>query len=186
MQHNFPQSANAPIAEKNSLEDLQAQCVHAVAYWVQQARALPDAGADQLQVPEVLFNLKGLVAGIAVVPRQPGSMCKVRINVDLLRRYPQEMIDNTVPHEVAHIVSARLYGHLGHGPAWRSVMAAFDKPATRCHQMQAQPARRHKKHRYACVCREHLVGPQINARIRKGTVYHCRRCAQPLQQTAER
>lgn len=159
---------------------LKRRCRQAVAHWIERARPLTRGRGVYLQLPEVCFDLRGLSAGMAYAGnrRQPP---RIRLNEELLRRYPREMIQHTVPHEVAHLVAHALGGRMDHGAQWQAVMRHFGKPATRCHQMQAQPARQHSKFRYSCGCREHVVGPQINARIRRGQVYHCRRCAGRLQ-----
>ncbi len=163
---------------------LRNQCISAISEWIKLAETMPAAQGNEFPMPEVLFNLKGLSAGIAVFNRRSPERSQIRINEDLLERYPDEMLNHTVPHEVAHIVTAVLYGKLDHGPAWQSVMAFFDRPATRCHQMQAEPARRHKKHRYQCQCGEHMVGSKVNTRISKGKVYLCSKCTSPLKAVA--
>lgn len=167
-----------------TLEQLQDACRTAVGHWVDKAeKSLAEVG-KQLPMPEVSFDLRGLSAGMAVISRKSTVNCRIRINTYLLQHYPREMMEQTVPHEVAHLVTYALHGKLDHGPEWRAVMDSFGVPAERCHQMQAVPARRHRKHKYHCGCREHMVGPGINRRIRRGYTYQCRYCSRALQPAA--
>lgn len=172
-----------PDAHRYSNGYLKNRCCEAVAHWIEMATSLPGTENVRLTMPLVEFNLRGLNAGMACVAEN-GKVHRIRINADLLRRYPREMIQHTVPHEVAHLVTYAICGKMDHGREWRRVMKHFGKPPTRCHQMKAQPARRHSKYTYRCDCREHVVGPQINARIRRGQTYMCRRCSTPLRNAA--
>lgn len=84
-----------------------------------------------LTYPSVLFAIRGTNAGTA-----NAGTNTIKFNPTLLRENPDEFIQDTVPHEVAHLV-ARLR-HLGkaidpHGAEWRNVMWAFGCQATRCH-----------------------------------------------------
>lgn len=171
-------------AEHKDEADLQSACRRSVHHWVTRGNLWLAPFGKSLSVPDVRFNLRGLSAGMAVVPRRRATGAYLRINTDLLHRFPDEMINETVPHEVAHLVSHAFCGRLDHGKTWKQVMAHFGKTATRCHQMPATPARKQKRHPYLCGCREHRVGPQINARIRRGQVYLCRVCSQPLRASA--
>ncbi len=178
------QLPHEPGAQRYRPDYLYRRCEQAVEHWLKRARRISHSRASDLPMPEVEFNLRGLNAGMAVFSGRRTSPGRIRINEDLLRRYPREMIQHTVPHEVAHLVAYALYRKTDHGEEWQSIMRYFGKPPTRCHQMQARPARQHKKYRYLCGCQEHLVGAQINARIHRGLVYTCRRCAEPLRSAA--
>ena len=97
--------------------------------------------------PQVRVDLHGHTAGLAY-PRSN----RIRLNVDLLAdpRYAQDMLHNTLPHEVAHIVTYQLWpevtGH--HNAPWRYVMEnILNLPATRCHQYETKTARRRKTRR---------------------------------------
>lgn len=67
----------------------------------------------------------------------------LRINPNLYRKYPAQMLEVTIPHEVAHLVSAEMYGKegVGHGPRWKSVMIALGQKPDRCHKMLVPAAK---------------------------------------------
>ncbi len=134
--------------------------------------------------PEIRFDLTGKSAGIVVFG--PGSRCVIRYNAALLSRYGQDFIDETVPHEVAHIVARRRYGQRirPHGKEWQQVMAFFQVPARRCHRFDTtQTSRRQMRYYdYRCACREHRVSAVRHNRITSGTMtYQCRFCGAPLE-----
>lgn len=46
--------------------------------------------------------------------------------------------EDTIPHELAHIIAWRLYKDRGHGAAWKSVALALYGANNRCHTMQTK------------------------------------------------
>lgn len=166
-------AACAKIASETALVDT-------VAYWVARANSLFDLAVP---VPQVRMDLRGRSAGLTVYARRHREPALIRFNAGLCQQYPTEMLTHTVPHEVAHVVTAWRYGARvkPHGPEWRSVMAAFDCPATVCHNMVAAPARRHRYFPYRCACEEvrYLSAIRHN-RIRRGAGYSCTRCGMRL------
>ena len=96
---------------------------------------------------EVEFGLTGLRAGTANYTRN-----RIRINSGFLLRECVDMIEDTVPHEVAHLVTYRVFSTFRvrfgynaltnqfpklkpHGSEWRLVMEmVLGVPATRCHK----------------------------------------------------
>ena len=175
--------SETPTKPHKATAEQLADCEAALHFWLAKAKDLWPGQAKWIK-PELHFDLNGLSAGMVVVKRHPGLQIRIRINQDLLARYPKETLEETVPHEVAHYVAYLMHGKLTHGAEWRAIMEAFGKPATRCHQMQATPARRHKRHTYICDCQDHLVSTRMHNRIRRGNVYLCRSCQAPLKQAA--
>ena len=127
--------------------------------------------------PTISFNLRGRCAGQYV--RKAGSDT-LRFNFDLLNRYPQEMLNQTVPHEVAHLVARHV--HMGrriraHGREWQAIMQFFGCEPSRCHNMETTPARRTRKYVVVCDCQTHPVGTVRYNRISQGTrQYMCMDC----------
>ncbi|RJS94463.1 SprT-like domain-containing protein [Salinisphaera sp. Q1T1-3] len=163
-------------------DDLHARVEARAAYWIDRAREITGASARRLPVPEVRFDLRGRAAGQAVFARR-SRRCHVRINADLLASHPREMLDETVPHEIAHVVVYRLYGTRAkpHGREWQSLMQAFGVDASPCHALPAEPVRRLKQYRYVCGCDEPAWLTSIrHKRACNGTAYRCRRCGQEL------
>lgn len=59
----------------------------------------------------------------------------VRFSAELMHEHTQNFIDDTIPHEVAHIVANNVFGAKGHGAAWKRVMLALGVNPTRLHSM---------------------------------------------------
>ncbi len=141
-------------------------------------------------MPAIRFDLKGKVAGMAVQARGRRSCDRMllRLNADMLRDHPREMIQQTVPHEVAHVVTDFMHGHqvASHGREWRAVMHAFGKPPTRCHNMQAKASRKLHYYAYRCGCEAPKYLSSVrHRRIARGHVYSCPICRQILGYTGE-
>ena len=130
-----------------------------------------------LPTPRITFDLRGHCAGQYV---RKGERDTLRFNFDLLDRYPQEMLDQTVPHEVAHFVARHV--HMGrriraHGREWKAIMRFFGCEPSRCHNMETTPARRTRKYVVVCDCQTHPVGTVRYNRISQGTrQYMCMDC----------
>jgi SprT protein len=176
-------------AGRYTADYLEKRSAEALDHWLGQA-ALYCAGAGNtpLALPKLVFDLRGMNAGEFVAGRRRyGGPC-IRINRDLLQRYPQHMIQQVLPHEVAHYVVWVLHRRRTepHGREWRAVMDFFGKPASVSHRMEVQPARRVRKHAFRCGC---PTNPQYSSVLLKrhlrGARYQCRRCGERLLPTEE-
>jgi predicted SprT family Zn-dependent metalloprotease len=79
---------------------------------------------------EVRFDLQGRVAGWAC----GGSRFYLRINTDMMQNSSWDHIYNdTVPHEVAHLVCFHTNWDRGHGRYWRMVCKDLGGTGKRCH-----------------------------------------------------
>lgn len=174
-----------------SAAQLSSSTEAAVAHWIEQARGILGLTPRQLPLPELRFNLRGRAAGQALLSRRRGQADAIRINADLLASHPRNMIDETVPHEVAHVAIHRRYNQGGrrvrpHGPEWKALMQAFGVTDETCHNLPVTPARQLRRFRYACGCDEPAWLTSIrHRRAQNGTVYRCRRCGQPLAFAAD-
>ena len=168
-------------------EDLQTRATRETAYWIERARDITGASARRLPVPAVAFDLRGRSAGQAIFARRSRD-CRIRINAALLESHPQEMLAETVPHEVAHVVIYRLYGRRArpHGKEWKALMRAFGVDPAPCHTLPTEPVRQLKRFRYRCACVEDAWLTSIrHRRAQQGTDYVCRRCGQKLVRATE-
>lgn len=128
-------------------------------------------------MPAIHTDLRGMTAGQAFVADN-----RIRLNTQLLTEHGQAFIDETLPHELAHLVVYQLYGRRArpHGEEWKAVMALFGAKADRCHSYTVQPARQVATYRYYCNCREHEISAIRHRRVAKGRRYVCRSCGETL------
>lgn len=156
----------------------------AVAHWIARARDILDLTSQTLPLPTVRFDLRGRMAGQAVLARRKTDGDAIRINSDLLLTHTRQMIDVTVPHEVAHVAIHRCCGRdvRPHGREWKALMGVFGVPAVACHDLPTTPARRLRRFPYRCGCAEPVWLTSIrHKRALGGTVYRCRRCGLRLE-----
>ena len=129
--------------------------------------------------PEVLFDLRGQAAGQANY-----NANRIRLNLDLLMKYGDDFVKQTVPHEFAHLVTYRRFGRQinPHGTEWKSVMIELGSSPSRTHKFESSPARRLKRFHYRCNCKGssyELTSVRHN-RIQRGHMYICKKCNAPL------
>ena len=108
-----------------------------------------------------------------------------------------EFIEDTVPHEFAHLVTYALYGtdrdYKGHrrvkphGSQWQRVMRLLGYKPTRCHNFDVKPARKvASKYRYSCGCKEYFLTAIRHNKILSGkSSYSCTRCKRELVRMAK-
>lgn len=163
-------------------QDTRAKIMHEVNHWLDVAEAHYGRKFD---VAAIRVKIRGRVAGRALFyPRQ--GTAELHLSVEGVREHLDYMIDQTIPHEVAHVVQRHLdRTSQAHGALWQSIMRLFGKPAKRCHDLplsRARDVRNTRPFRYVCGCREHYVGHQRHRRAQAGTAtYKCTTCRQPIQ-----
>lgn len=131
-----------------------------------------------LSFPVVRYDLRGRTAGQAIGGRT------IRLNADLLYGpHRDDMLAQTVPHEVAHIVQFQVYGHntKHHGEEWKRLMRALGLPPTRCHSYETRPARVVQKYPTYCACPEPCMVTATILRRLENRVYICNRCKTPIR-----
>ena len=87
--------------------------------------------------PKLTFNLTGQTAGMAhYSPRN-----EIRLNRAFCVSHPKSMLEDTLPHEVAHILVEQRYGPRSqpHGARWYAMFGALtgNAPEGRCHDYRA-------------------------------------------------
>jgi predicted SprT family Zn-dependent metalloprotease len=124
--------------------------------------------------PEVAFDLKGRVAGQAWGDR------KIRLNIELLHKHYDEMLHQTLPHEISHCVVSRRWPRANpHGYEWKQVMRVFGLPPNRTHMMPTTKARHHPRpHIYICegCLRQFKLTNNIHRKMQNGQKRYCTRC----------
>jgi SprT protein len=156
-----------------------------------------------LPTPQVDFSLRGKAAGQArwsLVPAaRKGSPhnpvhqldhhrphLSLRFNREAYDLAPDWVLQQTVPHEVAHLITRLRWGTSvrPHGPEWQSVMRdCFGLVPKRTHSIPLTAARRvAARFRYVCACREYQLTRIRHHRILRGQQgYACPHCRAPLR-----
>lgn len=86
---------------------------------------------------EILFNLRGRAAGMASRTTRPGMgmTYAIRFNRDMMINDGwQHLFENTVPHELAHIIGFATGKDFGHGPYWKRICKDLGGNGERCHK----------------------------------------------------
>jgi SprT protein len=152
--------------------------------WLQHAAPLLHGSGRALPEIPVRCDLRGKCAG--QVRHQLDGSLVIRYNLGMATLQADDFIAQTVPHEVAHVVTWLLHGHKvrPHGKEWQSVMRFFGQDSSRCHEF-AVPAtgqRRQQRWDYVCDCREHQLSTTRHHRALQGQQYQCRLCNTMLRQ----
>lgn len=137
-------------------------------------------------VPEVQFKTKGRTAGWCRYDHFTGKHT-IDINPILLNENKDEMLNVTVPHEVAHCVVHQLYDHSNrwskpqpHGWEWQSVMRAFGLDPDRCHCMDTSTVEKLRNNgvtfAYKCNCQVHHVSQIKHTKMQRGQTRICKSC----------
>lgn len=100
--------------------------------------------------PKITYGLTGSDAGQAFFKQN-----RIDLNLILLRENLEDGIQNTVPHEMAHLRAWELGLRRGdfHGPKWREVMLQFRAAPNPCHDLNLDAAlSRTGFFNYRCLC----------------------------------
>jgi len=129
----------------------------------------------------VRFDKRGTCGGTA-----DHEMMELNFNASLMLDNWDEYMNQIIPHEVAHLVKAAVFGTSrkgsmmsSHGGYWRQVMRVFGINPDRCHAMDTTKVAMPKaKHIYICdKCQKELVISSVrhNKMVRGTKKYsHCR------------
>jgi SprT protein len=87
----------------------------------------------EFDFPRIEWCMIGTMAGRAWL-----TQWRIQLNEQLCKENLENFINETVPHEVAHLVAYKVFGDDGHGDGWRSVMRALGLNPTRCHDYETK------------------------------------------------
>lgn len=128
------------------------------------------------RTPEIVFEDIGKSAG-----RANYTKYRVTINPAYLKDYTEDMVNNTAPHEVAHLITRIVYPNAKqhHGPEWKYVMRQLGVRPDPYHNYDitlSKKTRKRKVYLYECKCHVHKVTSTIHQKIRRGGTFSCKRC----------
>lgn len=135
--------------------------------------------------PTVSLKLRGQKAGVAHLHEN-----LLRFNPQLYRENHAHFLEQTVAHEVAHLIAHQMFGAgiQPHGEEWQLIMrGVYGLVPERCHNYEVQ-RRVQTRYIYRCACTEGGEFPFSSQRHRlvgKGRRYFCRRCKVTLSFTGE-
>ena len=99
--------------------------------WLGLRKSYPKLGG--IPRPIIKYNKRlRATAGRAFYASNP---VYIDLSTDLLWEHTEEMINQILPHELAHIAAWIVYRDNGHGRGWKAVMATLNIPINRCHTM---------------------------------------------------
>lgn len=125
--------------------------------------------------PTIQMDLKGHQAGQAI----PGRWL-LRFNPVMAEQDPERFVHEVSAHEVAHLVTYKIWRTLDHGSDFKKVMSWLNVSAKRCHNFKSEPSRTIRRFRYSCACTIHNLSSIRHNRVLKGQSYHCRKCGDVL------
>ena len=130
--------------------------------------------------PTVDFKLRGKVAGKAYYKEN-----RISLNRTLMLEN-DNFIQQTLPHELAHLICYQTGGHFGHGGHWQLCMIALGRAPKRCHNYDVRNTLVGGAFVYECDCeREHVISKIKHNRILKGREYFCKFCRQPIRKKGD-
>lgn len=140
---------------------------------------------QKFPIPRITWSLRGKTAGTACYSRWV-----INLHPELAERVGEEY-EQTVGHEIAHLVTDRTHGvmhtrrgqHISHGWAWKSVMRRLGLNPERCHTYDMTGIGRTRRttaenYIYTCGCCEHTLSALRHKRFQNGAYrrLHCCKC----------
>lgn len=124
---------------------------------------------------ELDTTLRGGTAGQAVISKES---YKLRVNLELARRNLHDFLEQTVPHELAHILDYAIHGSISHhGYNWKMIMINMGLEPKRCHNYDTTGVKRRmpRPHKWMCECgSEFDVTERMHKTLLKGNHRHCK------------
>ena len=147
--------------------------------WLEIAKALFGSRLT-LNSPKISIELNGGVGGIAYYRDN-----LIKYNPQLYVHNKIDYINQTVPHELAHLIAHALFGYCikPHGKEWKWVMAHLGLKPTRCHSydMTVLMGKYTRPFVYKCSCREFQLTKTLHNRIQAGNWRTCQKCKKCLE-----
>ena len=127
------------------------------------------------EFPTIRYDKRGQAAGEA-----SHKDWSINLNRVLLLENLEDMIENIVPHEIAHLINSEVYRSRGyrrpspHGSSWRSIMWSYGLVPERCHHYDTSSVKitKQKQPKHVWVCRtcgtRMLLGNKRHSNHQKG------------------
>jgi predicted SprT family Zn-dependent metalloprotease len=122
-----------------------------------------------IPTPNLTFDIRGRSCGGRALYSRAKGICKVQYNLDWYAANPAEYLQNTVTHEIAHIVAAATGLGRGHNAGWVRICLALGGDGKRCNDHADVKAV--KKARQT---NEYLYRSELGREVWVGPVHHNR------------
>lgn len=137
---------------------------------------------QSFDLPTVSFDLNGFkTAGLAQLQKW-----HIKINPRFLESYTKEVLARTVPHEIAHLITFKLFPNAKqfHGPEFRSVCRALGISESTYHSMKLPEygaiIKQKRPYIYSCGCQNFNLTKLLHTRISLGQRRQCSKCKQEI------
>lgn len=135
------------------------------------------------QRPRVTYYDNKLYAGRADYRKH-----EIQINRVMLVENLEDMLYETVAHELAHLITFTLYGRKAapHGREWQHIMRSwFNVEPSRCHNYDTTNVKAKRQDRWEakCDCQTHRITTVLRNRIMMGQGRRCITCHSLLHLT---
>ncbi|MNK84723.1 hypothetical protein D3C87_1045810 [compost metagenome] len=119
----------------------------------------------------IRLDIRGQVAGYAGWREKPhGKVYHLRFNPEAIVNYNDDMTNDVIPHEVAHLVCFDRGTDDGHGYNWKATCRRLGGDDSRCHDMTLTAAKPRRHQTYTLASGKVVeVGPKYHARIQAGS-----------------
>lgn len=112
------------------------------------------------------------------------SRFHIALNRQLFLANTDSFFANTIPHEIAHLITAVLFPNAkqSHGKEWRQVMVSLGVDPRKTHNYDLSVTTARPRIRYSCACKDQVwqLSKTIHNRISKGQKYFCKTCSEPV------
>lgn len=129
----------------------------------------------EMPAVEISYDMRGRAAGEAgcLFNRVTGeaTQLRLRFNREAIAKNWDEMVTQTIPHEVAHLVSFCFpkLGAKNHNWKWAEIDRALGGTGERCHKMELTPGRKTSRYIYRDSNGvEVTVGPKHHSGLQRG------------------
>lgn len=123
---------------------------------------------------DVRLDLRGKAAGMAGYKSRFGERHYfLRFNVEAMRLDWDGFVNDTIPHEIAHIICF-MCPEMGknHDAGWQNVCIALGGSGKLYHSLKLTPGRRTKKFMYVASCGTEIVLSTIrHNKVQRGTTF---------------
>ena len=140
----------------------------------------------QISGVRIRFDLRGRTAGQACWKREGGGLShsplklsnlQLRYNVQFLHTDFDDMLNNTVDHEIAHLVDVTRRVKSDHSYIWARIMREMGADPSRCHDYDMSNIYHHV---VKCDYMNHHVTERMYKKIKEGSGHRCNKCKSRL------